>query len=188
MHNPALSLWQSHEAALRRYLGRQVQGADVDDLMQDIFLKMQRSLCSVKKTDSMKSWLYTLATNALMDHFRRQRPHEEISDELAEALPAVDSSLSASAELAACLRPFIDDLPDTYRLAVQLSELESLPQQVVSERLGLSLSGAKSRIQRGREKLQQLMLACCNVEMGRRGIVGFEQVVAQSPCGPRRCV
>jgi len=43
----------------------------------------------------------------------------------------------------------------------------------VAERLGVSLSGAKSRVQRGRERLRQGLLDCCAIEIGRRGIVGY---------------
>lgn len=77
-------------------------------------------------------------------------------------------------ELASCLQPLIADLPETYRLPRVLSEIEGLTQKEVAARLGLSLSGAKSRVQRGREKLRQRLLECCDIETGRRGIVGYE--------------
>jgi RNA polymerase sigma-70 factor (ECF subfamily) len=76
-------------------------------------------------------------------------------------------------------------LTEIYRITLTLSEIEGLPQQQVAERLGLSLSGAKSRIQRGREKLRQRLLDCCDIETGRVGIIGYEPRVPKcdSGCG-----
>ena len=69
------------------------------------------------------------------------------------------------------LRAFIELLPDTYREAVRLHEVEGLTQREVSDALGLSLSGAKSRIQRGRAELKRLLLDWCHIELDRRGNV-----------------
>lgn len=87
------------------------------------------------------------------------------------------------AELAQCLEPLIDGLPETYRAALRLAELEGLPQKDVAHRLGISLSGAKSRVQRGRAKLRERLLACCHVETGRGGIVGYEPRDPSGGCG-----
>jgi RNA polymerase sigma-70 factor, ECF subfamily len=85
-------------------------------------------------------------------------------------------------ELAQCLRPFIDSLPDHYREAVELSELRGLSQRETADRLGLSLSGAKSRVQRARQRLEELVLACCQVEFDSRGeIMDYRPVVGCAP-------
>jgi RNA polymerase sigma-70 factor (ECF subfamily) len=69
----------------------------------------------------------------------------------------------------------IDRLPDPYRQALTLTELEGRTQRELADALGLSLSGAKSRVQRGREQLKELILACCHVEVDRRGgVVDYE--------------
>ena len=65
-------------------------------------------------------------------------------------------------------------IAETYRLPLVLSEIEGLTQKEVATRLGLSLSGAKSRVQRGREKLRQRLYECCDIETGRHGIIGYE--------------
>lgn len=103
-----------------------------------------------------------------------------------EELAAPEPASDPVAELASCLQPLVADLPETYQSALVLAELEGLPQKEVARRLGLSLSGAKSRIQRGREQLRQRVLACCDVEVSRNGIVGYERrAAACAPtCGP----
>jgi RNA polymerase sigma-70 factor (ECF subfamily) len=163
-------LWQTHRTRLRAYLARRIDDREaVDDLLQEVFLKAHQHLDGVNSSGSIAAWLFRIAGNALADYYRSRRPWEDLPEDLAAPEPAHD----ARAELADCLRPLIDGLPETDRLALVLSELEGLPQQAVADRLGLSLSGAKSRIQRGREKLRQRLLACCEIETGRRGIVDY---------------
>jgi RNA polymerase sigma-70 factor (ECF subfamily) len=87
-----------------------------------------------------------------------------------------DAALSLSAPeseakdlIAAVLRPFVAQLPPSYREVVLLSELDELPHAVVAERLGMSVSGVKSRVQRGRAQLRQLLERCCQIALDARG-------------------
>lgn len=177
---PLSGIWIEHKNRLRSYIAKRVQNRDdVDDIFQDVFLKAQASLHAVKSHGSITAWLYRIAANAVADHYRGKKPAEEISDEL----PAPETERDYVAELASCLQPLINDLPETYRLPLELSEIEGLPQKEVAARLGLTLSGAKSRVQRGREKLRQRVLECCNIETGRNGIVGYEIRDRKSGCG-----
>ena len=63
----------------------------------------------------------------------------------------------------------IEGLPDAYREAIVLTEFEGLTQKELADRLGISLSGAKSRVQRARGQLKQMLLGCCQFEFDRRG-------------------
>lgn len=172
--------WNEYKTRLRSYIARRVQGRDaVDDILQDVFLKAYASLHTVKSQGSLAPWLYRIAANAIADYYRGQKPTEEISDELAAPVPEVD----VVAELATCLQPLIDGLPETYRLPLVLSEIEGLTQKEVADRLGLSLSGAKSRVQRGREKLRERLHDCCEIETGQSGIVGFTVRNKKYGCG-----
>ena len=86
-------------------------------------------------------------------------------------------------ELAACLRPLIDKLPDKQREALVLTEFEGLTQIEAARRLGISVSGAKARVQRGRAQLRTLLLDCCHVELDSRG--GITEYQARRGC--ERC-
>lgn len=163
--------WIEHKSRLRSYIAKRVREDDVvDDILQDVFLKAYTTLHTVKSQDRLAAWLYRIAANTIADHYRGQKPAEELSDELASPEQKPDYI----ADLALCVQPFIDDLPDPYRVPMVLSEMEGLTQKEVADRLGLSLSGAKSRVQRGREKLRQRFLQCCDIEVGKNGIVGYE--------------
>src|SRR5215203_4079688 len=81
----------------------------------------------------------------------------------------------ARAEMARCISPMVRGLPDNYRRAIELTELEGMTQAAAAERLSLSVPGAKSRVQRGRARLRAMLLRCCEIETDRRGrVTAFE--------------
>lgn len=164
--------WQDHKERLRAYVGKRVRESDaIDDILQNVYLKAHTSLHTLKSEGSVTSWLYRITANAITDYYRSQRPTEELPADLA----APEAERNMFAELAECLRPLIGTLPPTYQSALVLSELEGLPQKEVANRLGISLSGVKSRILRGREKLRERLLECCEVECEGGRIADFKR-------------
>jgi len=170
--------WTDHKTRLRNYIAKRVRDTNaVDDILQDVFVKAYTNLHDVKSHGSLTAWLYRIAANSIADHYRAEKPLEEISEEL----PMPELEPDYLGELASCLQPLIEDLPEKYRLPLVLSEIEGLTQKEVADRLGLSLSGAKSRVQRGREKLRQRLFQCCDIEVGKGGVLGYE--VRDKRCG-----
>ena len=166
-----MNVWQEHKSRLRGYIAKRVPDKDVvDDILQDVYLKAHTNLSRVKSKGSVTSWLFRIASNTIADHYRSQKPWDELPDELAASAPEDDYV----SELATCLQPLIAELPEIYQSALMLSEIEGLPQKMVADHLGITLSGAKSRVQRGREKLRGRLLECCDIEIGRNGITGYE--------------
>ena len=90
-----------------------------------------------------------------------------LHDDFAEVLE-VDGEDAAS-QLAVGLREMIGSLPRPYQEALMLVEIEGLSQKEVAEKLDLSYSGAKSRVQRGRRLLREALVNCCHIELDRRG-------------------
>lgn len=136
---------------------------------------MQRRLGQLRDLSKLEAWLWQITRNAIADHYRASRDMVELSDDL----PASEGADSGEREgLHQALRRMVDDLPETFRDAVRLSELEGLPQKVVAEKLGLSLTGTKSRIRRGRATLKNMLENCCRLELDHRGHV--------AGCEPRR--
>ena len=164
-------IWNEHKSRLRGYVARRVREPDVvDDILQEVFLKAYENLHSLRLRGSVAPWLYRIAANVITDHYRSQKPWVE----LPEGLAAPEPEHGPVAELATCLQPLIDDLPEPSREALLLSEIDGLSQKEVAVRLGISYSGAKSRVQRGREQLRQRLHDCCVIETGQHGIVSYE--------------
>jgi RNA polymerase sigma-70 factor (ECF subfamily) len=156
--------------------------ADVEDVVQDVLLRVWRHGDDLRDGERFGAWLSRVAHTAAADHMRdRQRhpvpryPSDPAADAADTSSPGAGDGPEAKALIAAVLRPFVERLPDTYREAVVLSELDGLPHAVVAERLGLSVSGVKSRVQRGRAQLRAMLERCCEIALDARGApVGCE--------------
>jgi RNA polymerase sigma-70 factor (ECF subfamily) len=122
-------LWSEHRSRLRSYIAKRVrENGAVDDILQEVFLKASESLHSLKSRGSIAAWLYRIAANAIVDHYRSRKPWEELPADVA----APEAEPNYVAELATCLQPLIADMPETYRTALVLSEIEGLPQREVA--------------------------------------------------------
>ena len=110
-----------------------------------------------------------VARNTITDYYRRNHNKFEITD-LTENLESItDEELSANTEIASCLKLMVDSLPETYKQAILLTEFKNMTQKELSEKLGISISGAKSRVQRARKMLKEMLLLCCQLEIDSRG-------------------
>ena len=174
-------LWRSIAERLRAFIARRVENkADVEDILQDVFLRMHQRVGTLRHVDRIVSWLFQITRNSIVDYYRATG-RREISvggdKELQQRIPHTNSSAFADSaeksrkELSACLRPMIGRLPADYRRAMVLVSIQGMPQRVAAERLGISLSGLKSRVQRGRERLKLMLLECCHVQLDRYGTV-----------------
>ncbi len=160
--------WEAYRAKLHRFvLARVKDEAAAEDIVHDVLTRAYARRDTLRDRGKLGQWLYQIARNAIADHYRRRRPTEELPDSLAAREP--DASGEAERELARCLTPFIEELPTHYRQAVVLAELQGLTHREVASKLGLSVSGAKSRVQRARQKLQTMLLECCRLEFDSRG-------------------
>jgi RNA polymerase sigma-70 factor, ECF subfamily len=162
-------IYRDFDAGLRRFLGRRLSDpAAMEDVLQETYLRIHRRADSLREPGRLQSWVYRIAHNALVDYYRRQRETVELTDTVPLEL---DDENEAQRSLAGSMQDMLRCLPEKYGQALLLTEFEGLTQAALAERLGLSLSGAKSRVQRAREKLREALLDCCNVELDRLGQV-----------------
>ena len=172
----AQGAWRELEARLKPYVARRLASkADADDVVQEIFIRLHRGLFGLRDGERFGAWVYRVAEHAVADHLRTRARHPLTqSDEpgAKAALAAVDEGDSAlEAELAECVALFTARLRSPYREAITLTELEGLTQKDAAEMLGLSLSGMKSRVQRGREQIRNMFEECCEISVDARGHV-----------------
>lgn len=163
-------IWHQFHNPIKNYVSKRVRdAASVDDIVQNVFLKIYLHIHELKDQGKFQHWVFQITRHAIIDHYRKERPADPLPDELLFDNIADDYYLTQ--ELSRCLRGMIYQLPDKYREALELVELEGMSQKQLSETLGISFSGAKSRVQRGREKLRELITACCHVELDKYGNV-----------------
>ena len=163
------TLWKDFAPPLRAFLARRVPpGIDADDLLQEVFVRVIRHLNTLRATERPEAWLFQIARNALRDSLRARQRRDGRTDTLEIDLHA--ASLRASeVELAPCLTSMIGRLSEPYRSAIQLTSIRGLTQADAAREAGVSISGMKSRVQRGREQLRQMLVRCCDIRVDVRG-------------------
>lgn len=164
--------WRELEAKLRPFVARRVRDAvDVDDVVQEILLRMQRGLGALREEERFGPWVYQVARSAIVDHQRAAVKHRVVEQVAADEQPApvADDERAAEQMIASYIAPFLAMLPSPYREALTLTELEGLTQKEAAAMLGISLSGMKSRVQRGRVHLRKALEDCCTIAMDARG-------------------
>lgn len=160
---------------LRRYLARYAgDPALADDLLQETLIRITRGLPDFAGRSSLKTWAFSIATRVAADHFRQPLNRARIVDvdeapEVADSQPATDQRLVTD-EMNACVRKVIDSLPEDYRAALVLHELEGLTADQVADVLGCSLATAKIRIHRGRVRLRDALNGECDFYRDRNNV------------------
>lgn len=181
--------WQQVATVLRPFVARRVATGDVDDVLQDVWLRLQRGLPALRDEDRFDAWLFQVTRSAIGDHLRQRQRHPVPAEPVAEPVPAdepaaPDDDRLAARAMASCLTSFVARLPSPYREAVTLVELEGLTAREAAAMTGISVSGMKSRVQRGRAQLRELLEACCAIALDARGkVVDFMPHSAPAPCG-----
>lgn len=149
---------------LRRYLERLVgNAATADDLLQETLIKIARALPQFEGRSSVKTWAFRIATNVAADHFRRPQHRAQIV-EIDETIPVNEEETDRRLvvdEMGSCLREVIDSLPEDYRAALVLHDLEGQTAAQVADIVGCSLATAKIRIHRARRRLKHALDQQC---------------------------
>nr|HEX4316013.1 sigma-70 family RNA polymerase sigma factor [Kofleriaceae bacterium] len=181
------TMWNIVAMRLRPFVARRVDANDVDDIIQDVLVRVHRGLPELRDEDRFTSWLFQIARNSVAEHLRARGRHP-VPDELVEdERPCADDGddREASRTLSRCVAMFVAQLPSPYREAVTLVELEGLTAREAAAMARISVSGMKSRVQRGRAHLRQMFDACCEVALDARGKVTdfVPRAQACSSCG-----
>lgn len=180
MGHDAARVWESCSGKLRGYLRRHLRtAADVDDVLQDVFVRVHRHAARLGQEAHLSAWLFSVARSALVDFQRRHRRALPVADAAKEDVQAdAEAELAEHAAIAAGLRDLVASLPEGYARAVTLVDLDGLSLREAAERLDLSLSGAKSRVQRGRRLVRAALLRCCHFVVDAYGTI----LEAQAAC------
>ena len=181
MTSNATELWTQLHKRLLSFIRRRVRDeTDAEDILQEVFARVHANIGSLVNRQRVQSWVYQITRNAIVDYYRAR---ERVTEADLKLQVTEHDDSGPEQELARCIQPLLTALPTEYREAVALTELEGLTQRAAAERVGLSLSGMKSRVQRGREQLRQRLLECCHIEFDRRGRVIEYETRECSVCG-----
>ena len=162
--------WTDVAARLRPFVAHRVPPSDIDDVVQDVLVRMHRGLPDLRDDDRFSAWMFQVARNAIADKGRiNARAPLDAADLDETPAPVSDDDREAATALAGCVSLFVAQLPSPYREAITLVELEGRTAKEAAEMVGISVSGMKSRVQRGRAQLRDLFEQCCEIAVDVRG-------------------
>ena len=156
---------------------------DASDILQEVFIKIATKIDSLGNAEKLQSWIFAITRNAITDHYRKNANGKTsaITDEIIDETKE-DVELHTSKGLDQCLKRFILDLPVEYRDIIIDSELKGVPQKDLAGKYGLAYPSVRSRVQRGRGRLKQMLLQCCSIAADSRGNI---LEVKKKSAGPR---
>jgi RNA polymerase sigma-70 factor (ECF subfamily) len=134
----------------------------------------------------LEAWVFQITRNAIADHFRRRQDLQHAGSTLS-ATDTVQLSDNLNTTIAHCLGTLIEHLPEDQQRAVTMYELEGIAQKEIAALESISLSGVKSRIQRGRKNLESMLRDCCQFQFDRRGNILQCETTAEKHCGDSDC-
>lgn len=154
------NIWKLFNKDLYKYILGKVKDPDAaKDILQDSFVKIQKNIHQLKDEKNLRFWIYKITYHCIIDYFRARKFNLEINENISEE----EDPGFKTAQLASCIIPFINMLPEIYKEALTLTEIKGSSQLELAKKLGISYSGAKSRVQRAKIKLKQLFEECCNI-------------------------
>ena len=154
------SIWNEYYDQLMKFILLRVPDkATAEDILQNVFLKILTNIEALKDSTKMKSWLFQITRNTIIDHFRKAKKSAYIPMLLAEEDEATEDDVMEVVE--SWVSPFINSLPEKYKEALILSELRGMSQKEMAVHQGISYAAAKTRTQRGRLLLKQKLTECC---------------------------
>jgi len=172
------SLWLEYKNGLKYYILKKVKNKDVaNDLSHEVLMKIYNSCCSTIKIKNVRSWMFQIAHNTTVDYLKKQHNFTNIIPESYD-----NDEHTVIQEADKILKPLMKLLPDKYAIPLQLSDIEELKQKEVAQKLNLSLTATKSRIQRARILLKEKIIECSNLEKDEKGnLISLE---LKSVCKP----
>lgn len=164
------AIWRKFSPQLKHFILCRVSDESVaDDILQETFKKIHSHIETLKDPTKIEHWIYQIARNTIIDHYRTQKFEEKISPNISiseNIFKKIDSKAGYNS-----IKAIIETLPQPYAQALLLTEFEGLTQKELAHRLDISVSGAKSRVQRARKMLKAKLNECCRIEFDRHGTI-----------------
>ncbi|MFI5202875.1 MAG: RNA polymerase sigma factor SigZ [Flavobacteriales bacterium] len=170
-------IWNEFHDKLHGFILKRVHDTEVaNDLLQDIFVKIHTKINTLKQEDKLTSWIYQVTRNSILDYFKTKKPSSSLPADLTETT----EPKTFNQEMENCLKSMLNELPPEHKDAILQTELGTLSQKEYAEKIGISYSGAKSRVQRARQELNDLFKSCCRTSFDKYGNAISHQCVNEN--------
>lgn len=161
------NIWAEYQSTLKSFLHSKVRSPDdVDDLLQEILIKIHKNLQTVNDNKKIKSWLFQIAHNTIIDFYRQSSKANALT---ADDLWYEQEAPDVTKELSLCVLPFIKALPaEDVELLIAI-EIEEMSQKDYADLNNINYSTLKSRVKKSRQKLYSLYSNCCDFSFDKQG-------------------
>ncbi len=160
-------VWNQHKDELFSFVKSKIDNQTcAEDMLQEVALRFYSELAKGVSIENKRAWLYRVTNNLIIDYYRKTDKREE------KISSFFDFEMDNDQETCVCeLSGFViqNYLPKEYSEPLFLSDIEKVPQKLIAKQLNLSLSATKSRIQRGRIKLKELVEECVDLFFNNHG-------------------
>lgn len=165
-------VWEEYKSSLLGYIKKRVtDDDDAKDILQDVLLKSYQYCSNGKTVLYLKSWLYKITQNTIIDYHKKNNKTTSFTLDIVEG----NNEKSIVGEASDYIKALLRLLPNDYATPLYMSDIDGMEQKIIAEKLGLTLSNTKSRIQRARVKLKERFLECCIVSFGESGeMISFD--------------
>lgn len=163
--NQTEKIWIEYHDELFYFIKCRVRNDFVaKDILSEVFIKIHTKFDTIKDISKLRGWIYQVSKNSIIDYYRNNKV-EFVFKEYLDTAQNLNADDEMRQGLTSCMSLIINDLPPKYKNAIKLSELDGKTQKEVAIEENISLSGAKSRVQRGRVILKKMLHECCDISI-----------------------
>ena len=176
-------IWNDFSARLENFIATKVANRELaKDLLQEVFVKIHLKSAQLENNDKLTSWLYTITRNTITDYYRKKKLPIDSNQELA-FLNASEENEADVISFNKCLEPIVNNLPEKYKRALIKTSFENQSQKDFAVAEKLSYTAAKSRVQRARAMVKDLVVECCHPVSDVYGNIISRDEECQNDCG-----
>lgn len=158
-------IWEMHHQDVKQFIMSKIKDEDIaNDLLQETFIKIYTKKETLQNIGKLKSWMFTIARNTVLDYFKQSTKTREFFD-----TDSIVEERKIEHNASDCLHGIIKHLPEKYRDPLFLSDIRGMKQANIAQQLNLQLSTTKSRIQRARKQITQGFIECCDFKLNQKG-------------------
>ena len=177
------TIYKQFHAQLLNYIRSKIKSKeDAEDILQNVFIRISLAVSQLSEDEKLKNWIFTITRNAVIDYYRANAARKKVAisttieDNIFE-----EDTVDATKGLDQCMSTMIALLPEEYRDIIIASEINGVKQKELADKYGVAYPSLRSRVQRGRERLKQLLFNCCHITTDNLGNVTDAQ--SRSNCG-----
>jgi len=163
-------LWDEFNVTLRNYINSKVSNIhDVEDILQNVFIKIYKSIDKLEKQEAIKPWIYTITKNTIIDFYKKKKDIAVSPETLHFIEDEIDIIDNMNEDISKCVKSMIFDLPEKYKAVYNRYENEEMKHKEIAIELDISVSASKVRLKRAKDMFKEKLLNCCHFEVDSYG-------------------